>query len=235
MSNILRGPAPVSPFILEDVEARAREILEDARRAAKAEADALLARARAEADRVRAEAEGQGRASGTSAGEAEGRAKGEAEGRAAALAAIAPAWETARQALEEAARQVGSRVAAVTEQADEKVLQLAWRIGQVLLKKELSTDPAAFRGNLAAALKAAARTGRFRVRLNPEDLATLETGFEEFKPLLPSGEAFDWVADETIAKGGVAVETAAGDVDATIATQLAQIEQAVLGRSGGKR
>lgn len=235
MPNILRGPVLASPFVLEDIESRAREILEDARRKAQAEAQMILSQARAEAERIRAEAELQGRTSGASAGESEGRAKGESEGRADALAKIAPAWETARLVIEEAARRVESSVAEVTAQADEKVLQLAWRIGQILLKKEMAADAGAFRGNLQAALKAAARTGRFRVRLNPEDLATLETGFDEFKSFLPSNEAFEWVGDESVGKGGVVVETASGDVDATIATQIAQIEQAVLGRAGGKR
>lgn len=235
MANVFRGQAPVLPFVLEDVEARAREVLETARRKAEAEAKAVVAEAKVEAERLRAEAEKKGREEGFAAGEAQGRAKGEAEGRAGALGKIAPAWETARKAVEEAAQRVEAAMAGVTTQADRKVLDLAYRIGQILLKKELSADPAAFRGNLQAALKAAARTGRFRVRLHPEDLATLETGFEEFKPFLPAGDAFEWVGDETVGKGGAVVETAAGDVDATIATQLAQIEQAVLGKAGGRR
>ncbi len=236
MTKVLRGVAPISPYILEDVEVRSRQILEEARRVAAAEAEALVSTARSEADRIRTQAEKEGREKGLAQGITEGREKGLAEGRQEALAKVAPAWETAQKAITEAAGRLEGAVAEVTTRADEKVLALAYKIGQIVLKREISIDPNAFRANLQAALKAAARTGHFRVRLHPEDLATLQGAFEEFKPLLPATGVIEWVGDEHVERAGVVVETAVGDVDGGIATQLAQIEEAVLGRAaGGKR
>lgn len=235
MPNILRGVSAVSPYVLEDVEARAREILESARREAGDTAARLLEEARREAARIREEAEKAGREAGFAAGKAEGEARGLEEGRRAALAQVAPAWEEAHKAVVEAAERLRASVAEVTTRAEEKVTDLAFKVGVMVLKREIEIDPLAFKGSLAAALQAAARVGAFRVRLNPEDLKTLQDGFETFKPLLPAEAGVEWVPDETVARGGAFVESAAGDVDALLSTQLAQIENAIWGRAGGRR
>ena len=70
---------------------------------------------------------------------------------------------------------------------------------------------------------------------NPRDVETLELNAEGIQRVVRSAVDVTIVADPEIARGGCKVETDAGVIDACIATQLARIEQELVGSNAPRR
>jgi flagellar biosynthesis/type III secretory pathway protein FliH len=69
-----------------------------------------------------------------------------------------------------------------------------------------------------------------RARLNPDDLRTIESSRDQLRKIgEPLPEELVLCADPGIARGGCVLESAAGQVDARMETQLELIEQALRG------
>lgn len=111
--------------------------------------------------------------------------------------------------------------------AERNAVQLAVAIAERIIKKAVTIDNEFIVRQIHEAMKRVVGVDRIRIRLNPAD--------EEFvrahrTALLTSADAVRELtleADETIPRGSCMLESDAGNVDASIATQLERVEAAL--------
>ncbi len=144
----------------------------------------------------------------------------EAEGRLAAL-------------LKEAVARLGSRVEELAglrrklrQEAEEDLVRLAVAIARRVLWRELSVDPGAIRGIVKAALEGIDIQEIVRIRVHPEVASLLE----EWLRGRGAAERVEVVPDGSLDRGGVVVETERGSLDASVETQLEEIERGLVDR-----
>ena len=171
-------------------------------------------------DTLRARALEEGRAAGFEQGRFEGRARAEAEARAEAADRI----ESVLARLDVQARDTLLRVAADEHQMAAAAVTLALAIAEAVVGRELALSASPGEDALRRAL-AAADLGEQSVvaRLHPDDLAAL--GGLEF---VPPTTTVRLVADHSLQRGDAIVETATGNVDATIAAAFERVAAALI-------
>lgn len=221
----LRVPG-VQVFDLRPVEERARAIVE----AAQAE----LGRARREAERIREAARTEGFELGRHEGLEAGRREGLEHGLAQARELLAT--------LTAVASDLQGRRADLITNAQRHLLQLAVAIARRIVQAHLAFDPEVVGRNVAAALALVAESDRVLVAVHP-------THAERVRQILsatgpdpqragpePQDARLAVVPDEAVPPGGCIVRTAGGLVDATLETQLEEIERQLLnpGAAGGE-
>jgi flagellar assembly protein FliH len=139
---------------------------------------------------------------------------GRAEASEQARLQLEPVLARLGKATEEIAG-LGRRVRAETE---EDAMRLAVAIARKVLHREITVDPDALLGLVKAAMQRLNARDIHRLRLNPEDVPGLERHLTSTVPL-------EVVADGSLERGAVVFETARGSLDASIGTQLAEIER----------
>src|SRR5688572_18934828 len=179
---------------------------------ARAQAAALLAAARAEAAAARADAD---------ALREQARREGSEQGRAQAAAEAA--------ALLAAARAEATRLLAAARPA---AIVLAARMAEKIVGRGVALDAGVMADIAGAALEACRPRGDWiRVRVHPDDLAAVTARRDALAARAPAAASLDLVADEAVGRHGCVIETALGQVDARLATQIAALERALVGGS----
>ncbi len=150
-----------------------------------------------------------------------GRREGEAAGRAEASAELQPVLEKLACGIREIA---GLRPQILREAAADLVA-LALGIARRILHRQLSVDPNALEGLVAGALQKMPGQEICRLRVHPD----LEPGVRQ--ALAREGRAaLPLIADGTLERGAILVETARGKLDASLETQLAEIGRGLTDR-----
>jgi flagellar assembly protein FliH len=153
---------------------------------------------------------------------AAGYREGEAAGRQAAAADFQPKFERLARSLEDLA---GFR-ARLRREAEAEMLQLSLAIARRVLHRELALDPEALHGLVLAALEKLEAKEITRVRVHP--------GFEpQVRALLaslPAGAGIVVAPDPAREPGTVIFETERGDLDASVESQLREIERGLTDR-----
>lgn len=106
-------------------------------------------------------------------------------------------------------------------EAEEDTMKLAIAIARRVLYRELSTDPEAILGLVKAAFDKLNARETHRLRLSPSDAALV--GEQRAKLQIPPG--LEIVADRSLMPGSAIFETSRGDLDASVDTQLAEIDR----------
>jgi flagellar assembly protein FliH len=150
-----------------------------------------------------------------------GHREGEAAGRAAAAAQLQPALEKLARGIQEIA---GLRPQIVSEAAADLV-RLSVGIARRILHRELSVDPGALEGLVSSALQKMPAQEICRLRIHPE----LEPGVRQALEREGRG-GLALIADATLERGAILVETARGKLDASIETQLSEIGRGLADR-----
>ncbi|HUL63230.1 MAG TPA: flagellar assembly protein FliH [Burkholderiaceae bacterium] len=152
-----------------------------------------------------------------------GRTQGHGEGQAAERRVKAEQGAKVAQLID----QMGVRFAELQEHGAGQLLELAFTIARQVVRREISLQRDAL---LPVAREAVAmiidQHAHPRVFLNPQDFATLRADFDADG--LFKGCRF--IADARIARGGCRVETAQGEIDATVTTRWERV-LAALGSS----
>lgn len=152
---------------------------------------------------------------------AEGRAAGlrEAEGaaRTRATAEVQPALEKMARSIEDLT-QIRARL---RKQAEGDVVKLALAIARRVLRRELAIDPDAMRGLVVAALEKLHAQEICRVRTNPAQAAAVAACLRES---VSTGKV-EVLPDGSLQPGGVVFETNQGNLDASVDSQLQEIER----------
>ena len=151
----------------------------------------------------------------------QGRQSGLADGIQAGMQQEAAKWTDALARLTrsiEAMSKVKERLQAEIEQ---DAVKLALAISRKILNRELSSDPEALVGLARVALEKLNLRELQRVRVHPADAPAIEK-------LLSAASApkrLEVVADGTLERGGAIFETERGMLDASVTTQLSEIER----------
>jgi len=157
--------------------------------------------------------------------EKEARAAGYQQGVAAAEAA---AVQRAQAHLEPALAAFQGMVAelegmrkTLRAEAEGAAVTLALAVARRVLHREIATDREAILGLVMAALQKCDARETHRLRVSPQDADTIQ----EHKVRLNLPPALEIVADGNLARGSAIFETSRGDLDASVDTQLAEIER----------
>jgi flagellar assembly protein FliH len=148
---------------------------------------------------------------------AAGRREGETAGRNRAAAEMKTAMDGLARSLDELS---GWR-ARLRNTAEADCLRLALAIARRILRRELAVDPDALRGLVLAALEKLEAREIHRARTHPAQAAMLKSCLAS----LAGGSHVEVVADGSCGPGGVVFETERGDLDASVDTQLQEIER----------
>ena len=148
--------------------------------------------------------------------------EGEAASRAQAQAAVQPVIERLAGALD----QVAALRPQLRRDAEAGLLKLAVAISRRILRRELTVDTEALRGVIQVALEKLQSQEICRVRIHPEQEPVLRQCLN--RP--GSTRAIEILADASLDRGALVFETAHGNLDASIETQLGEIERGLADR-----
>ena len=149
-------------------------------------------------------------------GRRDGRAEGEKTGAEAAVGALQPVLERFTSTIAELA----SYRARFRRDSEPELLRLALAVAKKILRRELTVDPHSLLGILKAALETINQAEVLCVRAAPEDAAQLTGRLAALG--LP--DQVEVVADRSLERGSVILDTKRGQIDASVQTQLAEIE-----------
>jgi flagellar assembly protein FliH len=152
----------------------------------------------------------------TEKGRQEGRVEGERTGAAAATAALQPMMDRLAATLGDLA----SHRARFRRDSEPELVKLALAVARKILRRELTVDPHSLLGILRAALETINQAEVLSIRVAPEDAASLSGRLENLG--LP--DRMEVIPDRTLERGALVLETKRGQIDASVATQLAEIE-----------
>jgi flagellar assembly protein FliH len=215
-------------FSLGDIAVEAKGIVDRAR----GQAEQIVVAARAEADRLRAEARRQGHDEGVAAGTEQGRAAGRDEAIKKFEVQLARAGRTLGEALE----QLNGRKGRMLAEARQDLVALSLAVAEKVVRREVRGDSSACQRTVEAAVELAGRASRLSLRVNPADVELIQSFAPQLAARLTDAAEVAVVADETVESGGCRLtawrETGqAGEVDATLATQLDRLTKELLGES----
>jgi flagellar assembly protein FliH len=151
------------------------------------------------------------------AGYREGLAEGERRG----AASVEPAVRQLAAAIEQLATLRGR----LRQAAEADVVKLALAIARRILRRELSLDPGALEALVRHSLEKLNLRDLARVRVHPDHLAMLRNLMAERRVASLAVEP-----DASLAPGSVIFETPLGTLDASIESQLAEIERGLTDR-----
>lgn len=106
-------------------------------------------------------------------------------------------------------------------EAEQELVQLSLAIARRILHRELAADPESLHGIVHAALQKLQNREIIRVRVYPAAAAAVRAAFER----APNTPAVEIVADNALSTGAILFETALGELDASIETQLQEIQR----------
>jgi flagellar assembly protein FliH len=148
---------------------------------------------------------------------AAGLREGEAAARPRAAAEVQPVLEKLARSIEDLA-QIRGRL---RKQAEGDTIKLSLAIARRVLRRELAIDHDAMRGLVMAALEKLQAQEICRVRTNPAQAAAITACLRESA----SNAKVEVIPDGSLQPGGVVFETNHGNLDASVDSQLQEIER----------
>jgi flagellar assembly protein FliH len=158
---------------------------------------------------------------------AEARAAGEAEGRAEGLLAAHAEIDVALSALSRAVGEVDKLREEMVDALEREAVDLALSLSEQILAGALDVEPERILDGVRGALRRLVDRHRVTVLVNPADLELVSERMDAVRGELGGIEHCDVQADRRVGRGGVVVETAAGEIDAQISSQLARAREVV--------
>lgn len=146
-----------------------------------------------------------------------GFAEGQIVGKEQASAEVQPLLDRLGRALAE----LSSMRSQIRRDAEKDLLKLSIAIARRVLHRELTIDPESIEGIIKVALEKLQSRDLCRVRVHPEQEAAIRASLERFS----SSNKIELIADASLQNGDVLFETAHGDLDASIESQLREIER----------
>jgi flagellar assembly protein FliH len=134
--------------------------------------------------------------------------------------AAAPVGQTLDR-LAETLRELAQMKRKIRNEAEQELVTLSLAIARRILYRELSTDPDSIHGIVHAALQKLHNREIIRVRVYPAAAAAVRTAFER----MTNSAAVEIVADTALETGAILFETSLGDLDASVETQLQEIQR----------
>jgi flagellar assembly protein FliH len=151
------------------------------------------------------------------AARAAGIREGETAGRSRAAAELQPVLERLARSIDEMA---GLRHR-LRREAEADTVKLALAIARRVIRRELAVDPSALHGLVLAALEKLQAQEISRVRVHPSHAAAIAALLRE----RPGGTPIEVSADPSNDPGAAVFETTRGNLDASVESQLGEIER----------
>jgi flagellar assembly protein FliH len=129
--------------------------------------------------------------------------------------------EPAVAALDAVIQELASLRKRLRAEAEEDMVKLAVAIARRVIHRELATDPEAILGIVIAAFHKLSARETHRLRISPADAAVIQ----EHRVQLSLPPGLDISSDTSLVPGSVVFETSRGELDASVDTQLAEIER----------
>lgn len=153
---------------------------------------------------------------------AAGQREGEAAGRQRAAAELQPVIERLARSIEE----IGSLRGRLRAEAEADLVQLSLAIARRILRRELSIDPEALHGLVLGALEKLSGQELTRVRVHPAHAALVTESLRQNSP----AAKVEVLVDPSRPVGTVIFETQRGNLDASVESQLQEIERGLADR-----
>ena len=160
----------------------------------------------------------------------QGHQQGTSEGLQAGIQQEAAKWTDALGRLTRAIEEMSKSKARFRAEVEEDAVKLALAIARKVLNRELSSDPEALVGLARVALDKLNLRDLQRVRVHPADAPAIERMLRASS----SPKRVEVVADGTLERGGAIFETDRGMLDASVTTQLGEIERGLADMLGGQ-
>lgn len=143
------------------------------------------------------------------------------EGRAAASQGLAGELDSMRMKLARSIEEITGLRLRVRREAEQDVVALALAVARRILHRELTVAPEALLGLVKAALDKIEAREVNQVRVAPADAPLLRQFFEQMGP----PQRVEVIPDAALAAGSVLIESGQGVLDASVDTQLAEIQR----------
>ena len=153
-------------------------------------------------------------------GREEGRDDGYGEGKAEVERLI----ERTQVVLERAQNKRGE----ILSETEQQVIDLVLLIARKVVKTISENQRDVIIPNIIEALRKVKAKGNIIIRVNLADLQMATKHKEEFIKLMEGANSIQLVEDTTVDPGGCIIETDFGEIDARIASQLAELENKIL-------
>lgn len=156
---------------------------------------------------------------------ASARAEGEAAARQQAQAELQPVLQKLAASIHESA-ELRSRL---RTQAESDLVKLAIAIARKIVGREINTDPEAIAGLVRVCLEKLRVQEVLRVRLHPDYKSKVAESLARL-----GATQVEVMADPAADRGAVVFETTRGNLDASVETQLREIERGLTDRFNGR-
>ncbi|PWU01831.1 MAG: hypothetical protein C5B51_22185 [Terriglobia bacterium] len=153
---------------------------------------------------------------------AAGVREGETAGRNRAAAELQPVIDRLGHSIEE----IANLRPRLRREAEADLLRLAMAIARRILRRELAVDPDAMHGLVLGALEKLQSQEICRVRVHPAHASVVTACLQKAR----TGAAIEVVPDASSQPGTVIFETGRGNLDASIESQLGEIERGLADR-----
>jgi flagellar assembly protein FliH len=153
---------------------------------------------------------------------ASGFREGETAGRSRAAAEMQPVLERLARSIDE----MGQLRARFRREAEADMVRLSLAIARRVLRRELAIDPDAMHGLVLGALEKLQSQEICRVRVHPSHAGQIIAYLAKAVP----GSSIEVVPDPAREPGAVVFETDRGNLDASVDSQLQEIERGLIDR-----
>jgi flagellar assembly protein FliH len=153
---------------------------------------------------------------------AAGLREGEIAGRNRAAADMQPIVERLTRSIQE----ISNLRPRLRQEAEGDVVKLALAIARRVIRREVAADPDALRGLVMAALDKLQGQEFSRVKVHPSHAATVKSCLQQTM----AGSTVEVIPDPSRELGSVVFETTRGNLDASVESQLQEIERGLTDR-----
>jgi flagellar assembly protein FliH len=154
--------------------------------------------------------------------QAAGQREGEATGRARAAAELQPAIDRMARAIEE----IGGLRARLRAEAEADLVTLSLAIARRVLRRELAIDPDALHGLVLGALDKLHGQEICKVRVHPSHAGLVSNSLRQNS----ASAHVEVISDPSREVGAIIFETQRGNLDASVESQLQEIERGLADR-----
>jgi flagellar assembly protein FliH len=217
--SIQRTTSDDNAVYILDSEALSKKVRQHNRHSPKEEADLIIEEAQLRASEIISQAESEAESIRASAYE---------EGRLKAIHEL----EEQRSALEEYRKELESNAEAQLQkfwdEIEPELLKLAVDIAEKILRKEFSEHEDYVLTTVKSALYQLRDKKQVKIRVNPSDHEFVRSHKDDLISSFDGIGSLEVIEDRRVDQGGCVIESANGNLDARITTQLEQVKRALL-------
>ena len=196
----------------QSVKRQAQDEAEKIIAEANEKAQQIEADTRAAFDAERREAQEQGRSAGRETGFGEGKAE----------------VERLIQRTQTVLERAQDKRAEILEETEQEIINLVLLIARKVIKVISENQRNVIISNTVQALRKVKGRGNILIRVNMADLKLSTEHIKDFISLVEGAKSVQVVEDSSVDEGGCIIETDFGEIDARIASQLAELETKIL-------